>query len=265
MIKKILIIFLLSSFKFLYTQDALDFDDDFASDSDIFSDFNDDLETSQVMEDERFYRYSRFVSFNIGLGMTTFTGNRGLAYEDNLPSYAFSLAYFIDFQNAFLLGIEFSSHDMNIFTFVQGSPREIIGVVRTNFVRPFIAFRYYVDTRDLGTAITYSNPYFVGRVEYWYQTNEFLSNETIATQSGGGLGTAVGFGFEFPIEIRKTFFNVEFLYHSVNFFDSDSIQYRQIDPEVDPSHPFDEFPSEYGYNDLRGDVWTIFFNYTNSW
>ena len=54
-------------------------EDDFNVGGDIFSDFNEDLESSQVMEDERFYRYSRFFSLNLGLGVTSFTGNRGLA------------------------------------------------------------------------------------------------------------------------------------------------------------------------------------------
>ena len=78
---------------------GFDDQDDLNVGGDIFSDFNEDLEASQVMEDERFYRYGRFFGVNLGLGLTTFTGNRGAAYRDNHPSFAFSYQYFLNFQN----------------------------------------------------------------------------------------------------------------------------------------------------------------------
>jgi len=46
-------------------------DDDLTIDGDIFNDFNEDLEATQVLEDERFYRYGRFFQAMIGLGTTT--------------------------------------------------------------------------------------------------------------------------------------------------------------------------------------------------
>ncbi|MAX66544.1 MAG: hypothetical protein QF441_10435 [Bacteriovoracaceae bacterium] len=245
---------------------AFEDDEDLNIGGDIFQDFNEDLEAQQVMEDERFYRYSRFFGVNLGLGFTTFTDNRGLAYNDNHPTFSFSLLYFINFQNAIILGVEYSKHTMLIDTYVNGSPNQIIGAVETNMTRPFIGFRYYLDTSDLGTAITYSNPYFVGRMEYWYQTNVFAERENLSDQSGGGLGTGVGFGLEFPIELKKRYINVEFLYHRVNFFDKFTRDYRQI-PD-DPNRTDDEgniLISEYGFDDLRGDVLSLVINYHISW
>lgn len=242
-------------------------EDDLNVGDDIFQDFNEDLEATQVMEDERFYRYARFYSIQMGLGFTTFTGNRGLAYEDNNPSFNFGLMYFLDFQNVFVMGIAYSKHTMFIDTYVNGSKTEIIGAVETNMLRPYFGFRYYMDTSDLGTAITYSSPYFVGRVEYWYQTNTFPENADLSDQEGGGLGAAAGFGLEFPIEIKKTYFNIEFLYHRVNFFDKFTQDFRQIpDEDVDQTacggNPCE---SEFGFDDLRGDVITVMFNYTISY
>ena len=254
--------FLLSSVSF--SQDASDIfaEDDLNIGSDIFQDFNEDLEAAKVIEDERFYKYSRYFGVNIGLGFTTFTDNRGLAYEDNHPSFSFSYQFFMDFQNAFVLGIEFSSHTMILDSFTIGSESEQIGLVQTEMLRPFIGFRYYLDTTDLGTALTYSNPYFVGRVEYWYQTNEFKENPSIDNQAGGGIGVGVGGGLEFPIEIKSTYLNVEFLYHRVAFFDKFTQDYRQIPPgEEGP----DQQPSTNGFTDLRGDVITIMINYNISW
>lgn len=232
---------------------------------DIFRDFNEDLEAQQVQEDERFYRYARFFGVNFGLGITTFTDNRGLAYEDDHPSFHFSLLYFLNFQNAIVLGLEFSKHTMLIDTYVNNSPDQIIGAVETNMLRPFFGFRYYVDTSDLGTAITYSNPYFVARVEYWYQTNVFPENDNLDDQAGGGLGTGVGVGVEFPVELKKSYLNVEFLYHRVNFFDKFTQDYRQIEDPTEQDADGNDLESEYGYDDLRGDVITIMINYHISW
>lgn len=243
------------------TQD-LSMEDEFSVGGDIFSDFNEDLEASQVMEDERFYRYGRFFSVNIGVGATTFTGNRGLAYTDNHPSYAFTLMFFMDFQNVFIMGFEYSSHTMFIDTHVNGSSNEILGAVETSMLRPFFGFRYYLDTSDLGTAITYSNPYFVGRLEYWYQTNKYTENDNFSDEEGGGIGTGFGMGLEFPVELKKSYFNIEFMYHTVNFFDQNTMDYRQIE---DPNHDFSTFPSDYGYDDLTGDSITFFTSYNISW
>lgn len=260
----ILIISIFSSSIFAQNS-ASDFDmsDDLNIGGDIFSDFNEDLEASQVMEDERFYRYSRFFALNLGLGATTFSGNRGLAYNDNHPSFHFGLMYFINFQNVFIMGFEYSKHTMFIDTHVNGSSTQITGAVETSMLRPYFGFRYYIETSDLGTAITYSNPYFVGRMEYWYQTNTFSENPNFSDESGGGIGTGLGFGFEFPIELKKTYFNVEFLFHTVNFFDKYTQDYRRIpdDQNEDPA----TYPSEYGYDDLTGNVYTLFFNYSISW
>lgn len=237
----------------------LEDDDDLQVGGDIFQDFNEDLEATQVMEDERFYRYSRFASINIGVGATSFTGNRGSAYEDNHPSFGLSVMYFMDFQNVFVLGFEYSKHTMFIDTHVVGSPSQIIGAVETSFIRPYMALRYYFDTSDLGTAITYSNPYVVGRVSYWYQTNTFPERKNLSDQTGGGIGTALGFGLEFPIELKKSYFNVEFLFHTVNYFDKFTQDYRRVE------NPEPEFPSEYGYEDLSGNALSVFFNYVISY
>jgi hypothetical protein len=240
---------------------GFDEDDDLNVGGDIFQDFNEDLEASQVMEDERFYRYSRFASVNLGVGATTFDGNRGLAYTDNHPSFGMSVMYFLDFQNVFIIGFEYSQHTMFIDTFVNGYKDQIIGAVETSFLRPFIGIRYYIDTSDLGTAITYSNPYFVGRVEYWYQTNTFSERDDLSDETGGGIGIAGGVGLEFPIELKKSYFNIEFLFHTVNYFDKFTQDYRKI-PE---GQEVDGNESKYGYEDLSGNAYSVFFNYVISY
>ncbi|MBY0516958.1 MAG: hypothetical protein K2P81_08625 [Bacteriovoracaceae bacterium] len=240
-----------------YSQDVdVMSDDDLTIDGDIFNDFNEDLEATQVLEDERFYRYGRFFQACLGLGMTTFMGNRGAAYTDNHPTFHLSTVFFLSFRTALTLGIEYSKHTMFIDTKVNQYRTEILGAVETSFLRPFMGFRYYLDTTDLGTAITYSNPYFIAKMEYWYQTNKFTERKTLPAQEGGGLGLGVGAGLEFPIEIKKTYVSVEAVYHTVNYFDKFTQDYRQIPGDA---------ASKYGYDDLTGDAITLIMSYNFTW
>ena len=242
--------------------DLLDPSNELNVGGDIFSDFNDDLEASQVFEDERFYRYGRFFSFNMGLGITDFTGNRGAAYTfDDHPTFHLSFNYFVNFQFSVALGLEFSKHTMIFDTFSVGFQTVQPGAIEISMLRSFLAFRYYVDTTNLGTAITYSNPYFVVRGEYWRQTNKFVERDNIPDQKGGGIGMGIGFGLEFPVILKERYINVEFLWHAVNFFDrndTDFAQIRDANGNPDPR-------SEFGYDDLTGNVWSIIISYNITW
>lgn len=241
-----------------------DEEDEFKVGGDIFSDFNEDSESSQVFEDERFYRYGRFFSFNMGLGMTRFTGNRGKAYEDDDPTFHVSFNYFINFELSVTLGLEYSKHTMIIDTFVNSYRNEIIGAVDVKMLRPFMGMRYYIPTANLGTAITYSNPYFTGRVEYWYQTNKFAEAQDPFKQSGGGIGLGLGFGFEFPVVLKERYLNVEFLVHQVNFFDKNTDDYQQVPNQTGNGLPAGE-QSLYGYDDLTGYAWSVVVSYNFTW
>lgn len=225
---------------------------------DIFSDFNEDLESSQVLEDERFYRYGRFFSVNLGGGFTTFTGNRGRAYDDNPPTFHLSLNYFLDFQKAIALGVEYSRHTMILNSKVNGfREKERLGAVNSDMTRVFVGYKYYMETADLGTAITYSNPYIIGRMEYWYQSVKYLDHKDLPRRQGHGeIGTAIGAGFEFPIELKASYFGVEGLFHVVNFFDKYTQDYAQI--------PGDK-ASTYGFPNLDGNVLSLMFTYNFTW
>ena len=262
MLKKNLLVLFLLSLSFTVLAQSTDqimqeVEDDLTPGSDIFSDFNEDLESAQVLEDERFYRYGRFFSVNLGGGFTTFTGNRGKAYEDNHPTFHLAVNYFLDFQKAIILGLEYSKHTMILDTVVNGYPSQgTIGAVVTDFTRVFVGYKYYIDTTDLGTAITYSNPHFIGRLEYWYQTSKFIDREGIPKDAGGGLGTGLGMGLEFPVELKQSYIGVEGLYHVVNFYDKFTQDFRQI-----PENP----NSTYGYEDLTGNVFTLIITYNFTW
>lgn len=237
------------------TPDIEQFDDEefFLSGGDIFTDFNEDIESSQVLEDERFYRYGRFFSLHLGLGLTTFSGNRGDAYTDDHPSFNLAVNIFQDFNVSYVLGFAYSKHNITIneatnnFSNGTGAGANVPGSIDVNMLRVFFGFRYYVDTTDLGTAITYSNPYFTGRLEYWYVTNKYLDYPDLGDDSGGGIGMGVGGGLEWPIELKEKYINFEFLIHSVAFHDINTQDYDPV------------------YEDLSGYGFTYFLNYVVAW
>jgi hypothetical protein len=264
--KKYLILFILffttilfSSVKTFAQEAANDIfsadDDDLNVGGDIFNDFNEDIEDAKLVEDERFYRYGRFFSFNLSLGLTNFDGNRGLAYENLPPTYGLSFTFFKDFQSAMGLGFEFSKHSMFLKDAVLGFPDTILppGYVDVSQLRVFFSFRHYIDTSNLGTAITYSNPYLIGRMEYWYTTNDYKDQSEVPKDSGGGLGAAMGFGLEFPVEIREAYIGLEFLFHSVAFHDKNTQKYAP------------QQAGGYGFNDLGGNAYSTMVSYIFNW
>lgn len=234
-------------------------DDGFDLGGDIFSDFNDDIESAQVAEDERFYRYGRFFSFITSMGHTTYTGNRGRAYDDRFPSFGISLLYFLNFRAAFGIGVEYSQHDFVVDgpTVAYNGDENGVGLIEVNMLRTFFSFRYYVDTSNLGTAITYSNPYFMLRFEHWNHSSKFIDRgDNIPSRTDGAIGSALGGGFDFPLTLKESYIGAEVLYHNVNFKDTFTQDYRP-DPDSDSSYQ--------GYNDLSGGVWTVFMSYVISW
>jgi len=132
-------------------------------------------------------------------------------------------------------------------TDLKGFDGEAPGLVQVGQLRVYTGYRYYIDTSNLGTAITYSNPYFTGRLEYWYTTNKFIDNPNIGNRSGGGLGVGLGGGLEFPIKLKEAYLGVEVLYHNVNFDDKNTGSFQ---PTVE---------------DLSGEAITTMMSYIWSW
>ena len=121
---KILIIIFIIQLKSLAMAQSGDFmDDDIELGSDIFSDFSEDITQKEMAEDERFYRYGRFFSFEVGFGGTFFDGNRGAAYKNDPPSIGLQLNYFMGFNLSLGLGFTFSKHHFFIDGPTVGFPR----------------------------------------------------------------------------------------------------------------------------------------------
>jgi len=240
--------------------------EDFAEDDlqlergNIFSDFNEDLESAKVLEDERFYRYGRYFTVDATLGTTFFTGNRGSAYNNNPPSFGLGVSYFLNFQTAFTLGFASSKHDMIFNTKVDvGGPATDLGLVSVRMFRVYSGIKYYIDTTNLGTALTYGNPHLIFRFEYWYHTNKFEDRDDVPQESFGAFGTAVGAGLEFPIEIKESYIAAQLLYHAVGFEDKYTQDFR---PLADSTTGV---VNEGGIESLTGNPITFMVSYIISW
>ncbi|EQC51106.1 hypothetical protein [Bacteriovorax sp. DB6_IX] len=226
-------------------------DDDLNIGGDIFSDFNEDLENTQIMEDERFFKYGRFFSFSLFLGVTQFDGNRGEIYDNDPPTFGMSINYFSDFQSSWGFGFAFSKHSYFINEATDGFDPDGPGFVEVSMLRSFFSYRYYIDTSNLGTAITYSNPYLTARVEYWYVTNKYLDLDTEPDDKGGGIGVALGFGLEFPIKLKESYINIELLLHDVAFHDKNT---QDLAPKDGTTAGVSDL-SGYAYTTTVGYVW----------
>ena len=117
-------------------------DEDVDYGGDIFSDFNEDIDSMNVMEDERFFRYGRFFTFALSVGNTTYTGNRGAAYENEPPSFGVSLSYFQNFRVAYQFGVEYSKHNMVINGGTIGY-ETAPGLIEVNMIRPLFCGKIF--------------------------------------------------------------------------------------------------------------------------
>lgn len=235
--------------------EGLEMDDDLDLGGDIFSDFNDDLVMTQIQEDERFWHYGRFFSMHLGLGVTTFDGNRGLLYKEDPPEFRLGFYYFSDFRTAYGIGIHYAEHYFTIERPVFAYAQDPLGRVDTSLLGAWFGYRHYIDTTNLGTALTYSNPHFTFRLEYWYLTNKFVDQSAFPDDTGGGLGFAAGFGLEFPVRIKESYLNLEFLTHMVNLHDKDTQDYSPVATN----------PGGYGFADLGGRAYSVSVNYVLNW
>jgi len=230
--------------------------DDLKIGGDIFSDFNDNVEANDQMEDERYYRYGRFFSFSLGIGVNQFDGNRGAAYIQDPPVINFGLNYFKDFKTSFGIGFDIARNHFVLDYVPKVTPNQggAIGTINVNHLTAYFSYRYYFETANLGTAVTYANPYFTFRVEYWYQTINFQDiNEP--DQVGGGLGFALGGGFEFPLKIKESYLGVEGLIHAVNLPDKFSNKWSNNDPNA----------VNKGIQDFTGNAYSVMISYVMSW
>jgi opacity protein-like surface antigen len=189
------------------------------------------------------------------MGWTTFDGERGQAFEDNSsPGFGLGVNYYFESNITFGFGFNYSQNFFTIDEPVFGypDPNTLPGNITVDNWRYYMSLRYYVDTSNLGSAITFANPYLIGRLEYWDVTYKYKNQPMYQDEKGKGLGWAFGLGLQFPLKMKEYNIGVEFLAHSVNWSDKFTQKYAPIEDEN--GQPV----TGYGYEDLNGMAFDLF-------
>lgn len=188
-------------------------------------------------EDEQnaalFFQYGRFFGVSLGIGLEGATGNRGLLWRGGFPLIDVRLHYWFDFNFALQLG--FSTVQHNFDTFNTGN------VVTVSMSRLGVDLKYYFETKNLSSAVTFAGPYVVlGGGSYQKSEN---NSGTEGTDDDAAFGINAGAGLEFLISHKKAYFDLQAKLHSVNFEDRFDGSFRSA-----------------GINDLTG----LFYTFTGS-
>lgn len=256
--KKIILFFFLISHS-AWAQDAT-FDDgeaDFELGGDIFNDYSEGIESTRIQERENFFNYSNFFSVDFNIGWTTFDGNRGQAFQENSsPGFGLGVNYYFESNVTFGTGFNYTQNYFTIDEPVYGYPDPLAlpGNITVENWRYYGSLRYYIDTSNLGSALTFANPYLVGRLEYWDVTYKFKNQPIYPDQKGKGVGWGFGLGLQFPLKMKQYNIGVEFLVHSVDWSDKYTQAYAPIEKDGQPV-------SGYGYENLNGLAYDLFMGF----
>jgi hypothetical protein len=173
-----------------------------------FSDFVPFEDEYDIDEDERFMYFGRFFAISLGSGMHKFGGNIGKLYNTALPVLDFKLIYFFDFRLAGQIGVSSASH---AFT---ADPN---GAVDVSLLRINADMKYYFDTKNVGAAITMTNPYAVAGVSQTFRSQAFQTLGTV--EKDNAFAVSGGLGMEFALKPRKTSLGIEGRMHKIFFRD----------------------------------------------
>jgi opacity protein-like surface antigen len=181
-----------------------------------FSDFVPFEDEYDIDEDERFMYFGRFFAVSLGTGMHVFGGNIGKLYNTAIPVLDFRLIYFFDFRLAGEIGVSSASHAFN------AAPN---GAVNVSLLRLNADLKYYFDTKNVGAAITYANPYVIAGVSQTFRTQAFQDHNSV--EKDNAFAVSAGAGMEFALKPRKTSIGVEGRIHQIFFQDRFDQEYLE--------------------------------------
>jgi hypothetical protein len=170
-------------------------------------------------------QYGRLFGLSLGVGFEGATGNRGALWQSGFPATDLKVHYWFDFNVAI---------DLQYFTapHFYETVRPINDRVDVTMARLGIDVKYYFDTKNLSAAISFANPYVL------FGAGSFSKTETSLIQGGepaneSTLGISGGFGLEFAIRPRKTYFYFEGKISSANFKDTSTTTQKDGDPDLE--------------------------------
>lgn len=195
-------------------------DDDFSSTP--FTEYGEFSDQSEEDAEMRFFQFGRFFGIGLGMGFDGVTGNRGLLWQGGFPGYNFKLHCWLDFNFAIALGFRAESF---YYDFEARGGRTDI-----NIVMPGIDLRYYIDTKDLSSAISFSNPYLIMGLGIYNKTDTNANEGT--QEQDTAYGVAVGAGFEFPVKAKSFYIWTEARFEMVNYKDTGTKNFKTLVPDL---------------------------------
>jgi hypothetical protein len=181
-----------------------------------YLDYGDFNLTEEENEDTQYFQNGRFFGLSFGGGYQSATGNRGKLYEPAIPRFDVRVQYWFNFQFAADLGIFFANH-----SFLDNTTN-----IEVKLVGYGAHLKYYFDVRDAAAPITFANPYL--SFGFGALTKNQVSATSSAPDSDSTLSVGGGGGLEFPIVHKRTYLNLELMFHTQNFTDTNETRYRAV-------------------------------------
>lgn len=191
-----------------------------------YGEFNEDEDEA---EQTQFLQYGRFFGLSLGIGTHGATGNRGSLWNGGFPSLEFKLHYWFNFSFALQMGFSTAPH-----FYTKNNAKTDVRMNRLG-----IDLKYYVDTRDLSSAITFIGPYLLIGGGAYTKAETNTGSET--SDRDNSFGFTAGGGLEFTLSPKKVYVFFEGRYDFVSFKDSNS----------------PDFQTSNGLPDLNGDFYTL--------
>ncbi len=185
--------------------------DDSDYSSSAFSGYGEFQSWTDEESDVKFFQFGRFFGVSLGTGVQMLDGARGSLWQGGFPVVDVKIHYWFDFQLAMDLNYYSAQHYYD--TTALG-----LGRVAINFNQIGMHLKYYFDTKNLSSTISFANPYVIAGFGSYSKTENSLVQQTQAPETS--MGVSGGFGLEFVIQPRKTYFELETKIHAIIFQDT---------------------------------------------
>jgi hypothetical protein len=176
-----------------------------------FTSYGEFNENEEEEADSKFFQYGRFFGASLGLGAEMVDGNRGALWQGGFPMVDFKLHYWFDFNLALDLGFFTAQHYFN--TTAAG-----YGYTNVNLFHIGVDVKYYFDTKNLSSAISFASPYIIAGAGSYSITENTQAQSSQNNYTS--VGICLGVGLEFVISPRKSYFELEGKGHFVTFQDT---------------------------------------------
>ncbi|MCC7441441.1 MAG: hypothetical protein IT285_07400 [Bdellovibrionales bacterium] len=185
-------------------------EDDFAETP--FTEFGEFNEAEEEVHNIEFFQFGRFFGISAGAGIHDVIGNRGLLWKGGFPMITVKMHAWFDLKVGVQLFFATVSHNFQAPPTTENTD---VSVFQFG-----VDFKYYLGTRDVTAAIAFANPYLlIGGGSF--AKNEFdATQETLTPDSTFGLD--FGFGLEFAISPRRSYFTLEAKGYVVSYADTNS-------------------------------------------